>query len=83
MSLLRRLILGLPALWLLLFFLAPFALVARISLSRPAIAQPSQSTSGRGASAQRAGDNEGRLRVAASTNRPITSRLRIRYGKRR
>ncbi|MFM2445439.1 MAG: hypothetical protein RJB09_2625 [Pseudomonadota bacterium] len=40
MSLLRRLILGLPALWLLLFFLAPFALVARISLSRPAIAQP-------------------------------------------
>ena len=40
MSLLRRLILGFPALWLLLFFLAPFALVARISLSRPAIAQP-------------------------------------------
>jgi putrescine transport system permease protein len=40
MSLLRRLIVGLPALWLLLFFLAPFALVARISLSRPAIAQP-------------------------------------------
>ena len=40
MSLLRRLILGLPALWLLLFFLAPFALVARISISRPAIAQP-------------------------------------------
>ena len=40
MSLLRRLILGFPALWLLLFFLAPFALVARISLSCPAIAQP-------------------------------------------
>jgi putrescine transport system permease protein len=40
MSALRRIILGLPALWLFLFFLAPFALVAKISLSRPAIAQP-------------------------------------------
>jgi putrescine transport system permease protein len=40
MSALRRLIVGFPALWLLLFFLAPFALVAKISLSRPAIAQP-------------------------------------------
>jgi putrescine transport system permease protein len=40
MSALRRFILGLPALWLFLFFLAPFALVAKISLSRPAIAQP-------------------------------------------
>ena len=40
MSALRRFILALPALWLLLFFLAPFALVAKISLSRPAVAQP-------------------------------------------
>jgi putrescine transport system permease protein len=40
MSALTRFILGLPALWLFLFFLAPFALVAKISLSRPAIAQP-------------------------------------------
>jgi putrescine transport system permease protein len=40
MNALRRIILGFPALWLLLFFVAPFALVAKISLSRPAIAQP-------------------------------------------
>ena len=40
MSAIRRFVLGLPALWLLLFFLAPFALVAKISLSRSAIAQP-------------------------------------------
>jgi putrescine transport system permease protein len=40
MSLWRRLALGLPALWLFLFFLAPFAIVAKISLSHPAIAQP-------------------------------------------
>lgn len=40
MSALRRLALAVPALWLLLFFLAPFALVAKISVSRPAVAQP-------------------------------------------
>jgi putrescine transport system permease protein len=40
MSAIRRFVLGFPALWLLLFFLAPFALVAKISLSQSAIAQP-------------------------------------------
>jgi putrescine transport system permease protein len=40
LSALRRFVLGAPALWLLLFFLAPFALVLKISLSKPAIAQP-------------------------------------------
>jgi putrescine transport system permease protein len=40
LSSLRRWVLGLPALWLLLFFLAPFALVLKIALSKPAIAQP-------------------------------------------
>lgn len=40
LSTLRRLVLGAPAFWLLLFFLAPFALVLKIALSKPAIAQP-------------------------------------------
>jgi putrescine transport system permease protein len=40
MSRLRRLVLGLPALWLVLFFLAPFVLVAKISLSQAALSQP-------------------------------------------
>ncbi len=37
---LRRLVLAIPALWLFAFFLAPFALVAKISVSRPLVAQP-------------------------------------------
>ncbi len=37
---LRRLVLAAPAVWLLLFFLAPLALVLKIALSTPAIAQP-------------------------------------------
>ncbi len=36
----RRLIVGLPYLWLAVFFLVPFAIVLRISLSQIAIAQP-------------------------------------------
>jgi len=40
LSALRRFVLGAPVLWLLLFFLAPFALVLKIALSKPAIAQP-------------------------------------------
>lgn len=40
MSALRRLVLSAPALWLALFFLAPFALVFKIALSKPAILQP-------------------------------------------
>ncbi|MDB5594650.1 MAG: transporter permease subunit [Hyphomicrobiales bacterium] len=40
LSRLRRLVLGLPALWLVLFFLAPFVLVAKISLSQAALSQP-------------------------------------------
>lgn len=40
MSRLRRLVLALPALWLVLFFLAPFVLVAKISLSQAALSQP-------------------------------------------
>ncbi len=36
----RRLIVGLPYLWLAVFFLVPFLIVARISLSQIAIAQP-------------------------------------------
>src|SRR6202521_2902519 len=36
----RRLIVGLPYLWLLVFFLVPFLIVLRISLSQPALAQP-------------------------------------------
>ncbi|MEM8749027.1 MAG: ABC transporter permease subunit [Pseudomonadota bacterium] len=36
----RRATIWLPYLWLLVFFLAPFALVAKLSLSEPAIAQP-------------------------------------------
>jgi putrescine transport system permease protein len=41
LSALRRFVLGAPALWLLLFFLAPFALVLKIALSKPAIILPS------------------------------------------
>lgn len=37
---LRRLVLAAPALWLFVFFLAPFAIVAKISLSRSTLAQP-------------------------------------------
>ena len=40
LSTLRRLALSAPALWLFLFFLAPFALVLKIALSKPAISQP-------------------------------------------
>ena len=36
----RRLILWLPYLWLLLFFLAPFLIILKISLADPLIAQP-------------------------------------------
>jgi putrescine transport system permease protein len=36
----RALVLGLPYAWLLLFFLAPFALVLRIALAEARIAQP-------------------------------------------
>ena len=36
----RFFVVALPFLWLALFFLAPFAIVAKISLSEPAIAQP-------------------------------------------
>jgi putrescine transport system permease protein len=39
-SLGRRIVLGLPYLWLLVFFVAPFAIVARISLSDTARAIP-------------------------------------------
>jgi len=40
LSLARRAVLALPYLWLLVFFIAPMALVAKISLSRPAEARP-------------------------------------------
>jgi len=36
----RRLVLALPYLWLILFFLAPFALVLKLSLSQPTLGQP-------------------------------------------
>jgi putrescine transport system permease protein len=36
----RALVLGLPYLWLAMFFLAPFGLVLKVSLSRPALGQP-------------------------------------------
>ena len=36
----RRLVIAVPYLWLLVFFLAPFAIVVRISLSEVAIAMP-------------------------------------------
>jgi putrescine transport system permease protein len=39
-SLYRRVVIGLPYLWLALFFLAPFLIVLKISLSETAIAQP-------------------------------------------
>jgi len=39
-SLLSRSAIWLPYVWLLIFFLAPFVLVAKLSLSEPAIAQP-------------------------------------------
>ncbi len=39
-SLARRLVLGVPYLWIAVFFLAPMALIAKISLSRPAQARP-------------------------------------------
>jgi putrescine transport system permease protein len=40
MSLARRAVLALPYLWLWVFFIAPMALVAKISLSHPAEARP-------------------------------------------
>jgi len=40
MSLARRAVLALPYLWLSVFFIAPMALVAKISLSHPAEARP-------------------------------------------
>ena len=36
----RRSVIALPYLWLGLFFLAPFAIVFKISLAEPLIAQP-------------------------------------------
>jgi putrescine transport system permease protein len=39
-SLLAKSTIWLPYLWLLIFFLAPFLIVAKLSLSEPAIAQP-------------------------------------------
>lgn len=39
-SLARRLVIGLPYLWLTVFFLVPFLIVLRISLSQTALAQP-------------------------------------------
>ncbi|MFY9655280.1 MAG: ABC transporter permease subunit [Methylocystis sp.] len=39
-SLARRAVLALPYLWLSIFFIAPMALVAKISLSHPAVARP-------------------------------------------
>ena len=36
----RALLIGLPYLWLLLFFLVPFAIVLKLSLSEVAMAQP-------------------------------------------
>lgn len=36
----RRLVLAVPLVWLLLFFLAPFVIVAKISLSQAALSQP-------------------------------------------
>jgi putrescine transport system permease protein len=36
----QRLVLGIPYLWISVFFLAPMALIAKISLSRPAQARP-------------------------------------------
>ena len=36
----RYFVIGLPYLWLLLFFLAPFAIVLKISLATPIVAQP-------------------------------------------
>lgn len=39
-AILARSTIWLPYLWLLIFFLAPFVLVAKLSLSEPAIAQP-------------------------------------------
>ncbi|MEN0041707.1 MAG: hypothetical protein AAF764_10295, partial [Pseudomonadota bacterium] len=35
-----RAVIWLPYIWLAIFFLAPFALVAKLSLSQPAIAMP-------------------------------------------
>jgi putrescine transport system permease protein len=40
LSRLHRFVLAVPSVWLALFFLIPFAIVARISLSRPVVAQP-------------------------------------------
>ena len=40
LSALRRWVLAAPALWLFVFFLAPFALVLKIALSKPALSQP-------------------------------------------
>ncbi len=40
MNLRRAFLILLPYLWLLVFFLAPFIIVLKISLSDPAIAQP-------------------------------------------
>jgi putrescine transport system permease protein len=39
-SIWRRLVLNIPYIWLLVFFLAPFLIVLKISLSQTAIAQP-------------------------------------------
>ncbi|MGI9365868.1 MAG: ABC transporter permease, partial [Rhizobiaceae bacterium] len=39
-SILSRSTIWLPYIWLLIFFLGPFVLVAKLSLSEPAIAQP-------------------------------------------
>lgn len=36
----NRLVIALPMVWLILFFLIPFAIVAKVSLSEPLIAQP-------------------------------------------
>src|SRR5690606_13022181 len=36
----RRLVVAVPYLWLLLFFLIPFGIVLKIALAEPAIAQP-------------------------------------------
>ncbi len=40
LSALRRWVLAVPALWLVIFFLAPFLWVLKIALSKPAVAQP-------------------------------------------
>lgn len=39
-SILARATIWLPYLWLLIFFLAPFVMVAKLSISEPAVAQP-------------------------------------------